>query len=148
MQRRIKGVALNVAWPYLTPTQKSSFKKEAREIVHKLRTLKGPHQYVVPDPNPQVNKGLTADEVSRLLGHNPPKESYFAHNDLQPSNIIVHNDRIVGVIDWEMAGFFGERAADVHRNLRTPSFESLSQTNIDDAQKADLIFWNDIYDEA
>lgn len=115
---------------------------------NKLRTLQGPHQYLVPDPDPLVNKGLTSDEVSRLLGNNPPKQSYFAHNDLQPSNIIVHNDRIVGVIDWEMAGFFGERAADVHRNLRTPSYESLSQPGLSDEQKEELIFWNDIYDEA
>ena len=108
----------------------------------------GPHQYLVPDPDPLVNKGLTSDEVSRLLGNNPPKQSNFAHNGLQPSNIIVHNDRIVGVIDWEMAGFFGERAADVHRNLRTPSYESLSQTGLSDEQKEELIFWNDIYNEA
>lgn len=54
----------------------------------------------------------------------------------------------MGVIDWEMAGFFGEGAADVHRNLRTPSYESLSQPGLSDEQKEELIFWNDIYDEA
>ena len=82
-----------------------------------------------------------------------PKNDYntllgYAHNDLQPSNIIVKDDKIVGIIDWEMAGFFGERAAEVHRRFRHPGKEafagiSLSET---DLERAACGNWVDLYD--
>jgi hypothetical protein len=33
------------------------------------------------------------------------------HNDMQESNIIADKDRIVGVINWEMDGYFGWKRA-------------------------------------
>jgi aminoglycoside phosphotransferase len=30
----------------------------------------------------------------------------FTHGDLNPSNILVHGDRVVGIIDWEFAGWY------------------------------------------
>jgi len=32
--------------------------------------------------------------------------SIFCHNDLHDENIIVHNNKIVGIIDWELGGFY------------------------------------------
>ena len=32
----------------------------------------------------------------------------LTHGDLVPRNILVKNGRIVGIIDWEMAGFYPE----------------------------------------
>lgn len=32
----------------------------------------------------------------------------FTHGDLSPRNIIVLNDKIVGIVDWEEAGWFPE----------------------------------------
>ena len=75
----------------------------------------------------------------RLLG--------FAHNDLQPSNIIVKDDKIVGIIDWEMAGFFGERAGEVHRTMRGPSRESVQHLGLSEEKILDVTFWNDLYEE-
>lgn len=37
----------------------------------------------------------------------------FPHNDLPSSTIIVQDDKIVVVIDWERSGFFGESTAEV-----------------------------------
>lgn len=52
--------------------------------------------------------------------NNDPDMS-FMHNDFTESNCIVDNDRIVGLIDWEMAGLFGwKTAGEVHCRIRTP----------------------------
>jgi len=61
------------------------------------------------DPDPVRNKGISTEEYNVLFA-NDNEELGFSHNDLQPSNIIVKNDVIVGIIDWEMSGFFGHRA--------------------------------------
>jgi len=146
MQSRIEGVALAVAWPYLTLTQKNSFKNQARQIVQMFRTLKGPPQYVVVDNDPVVNKGITQQEADILFPPTPSDlELGFSHNDLQPSNIIVKDDKIVGIIDWEMAGFFGERAGQVHQQLRTPARENYLRLGLSEERLGDLTFWNDLY---
>jgi tRNA A-37 threonylcarbamoyl transferase component Bud32 len=54
----------------------------------------------------------------------------FMHNNLTDSNLIVHDNKIVGLIDWEMAGFFGWKTAGVHRKLR----------------QHDNYFWEDLYE--
>lgn len=148
IQERIPGVALTVAWPYLTQTQKHAFKSEARSIVQALQCLRGSHGYVVPDFDPCRNKGISVKENTLLFSNPPPssEEVAFTHNDLQPSNIIVKNDRIVGVIDWEMAGYFGTREAKVHSEMRVPNRESLSGAKLSEERILDMIFWNDLYE--
>lgn len=42
--------------------------------------------------------------IARQEGPWPPP--VFTHGDLNPSNILVRDDRIVGIIDWEMAGWY------------------------------------------
>lgn len=70
----------------------------------------------------------------------------FMHNDFSQSNIIVDNDRIVGIIDWEMAGFFGwKTAAEVHRRVRMPQRESFVNAQLTDEELSDIMFWNDLY---
>jgi thiamine kinase-like enzyme len=38
----------------------------------------------------------------------PPHEIVLTHADLSPRNIIVKGDKVVGILDWEMAGFYPE----------------------------------------
>lgn len=139
-----------MAWAYLTIAQKQSFKTQARQIIKALLTLKGPHQYVMVDPNPARKKGISQEEEDILLsGSTDETELGFAHNDLTPDNIIVKDDKIVGIIDWEMAGFFGDRAAKVHRKYRTPSprpREDYLRLELSEEKLDDLTFWNDLYD--
>ena len=133
-----------VAWPYLSPVQKSSFKEQARKIVSALLTIKKAPQYVIPDPDPVTNKAISREEYGILFSERN-SELGFSHNDLQPSNIIVKNDAIVGVVDWEMSGFFGNRAAEVHRKLRCPGKETFAGLNLSDEKIEDLTFWSDLY---
>jgi hypothetical protein len=70
------------------------------------------------------------------------------HNDLTESNCIVDNGMIVGLIDWEMAGFFGwKTAGEVHRRIRTPQREHFVNANLREQQLQGMMFWRDLYDE-
>jgi aminoglycoside phosphotransferase len=70
------------------------------------------------------------------------------HNDLTPSNIIVKDGRIAGVVDWEMAGFFGwKMAAKVHLGIRTPKRENFAALDLPEDLLDDILFWNGLYGE-
>lgn len=70
------------------------------------------------------------------------------HNDVAESNCIVNNGKIVGLIDWEMAGFFGwKTAGEIHRRIRTPRPEHFVNANLSEGQLQDMMFWKDLYDE-
>ena len=142
---RVEGVALCVAWPYLLRARKSSFKEQAKEIVSALLTIKKAPQYVVPDPDPVTNKAISQEEYDILFCEGN-SELGFSHNELQPSNIIVKDDTIVGIVDWEMSGFFGKRAAEVHRTIRCPPKEAFAGLNLSYERIEDLTFWSDLCD--
>lgn len=48
------------------------------------------------------------DHVSKLIRAMPSHKIVLTHSDLSPRNIIVKEDKIAGIIDWEMAGFYPE----------------------------------------
>lgn len=152
IQERIPGVGLNVSWPYLSESQRVSFKIEARTILRKLHAIrpqqhrKG-HGHVVQDPNIATNGRIHSLEAKILFSSFHGDDLGFMHNDLTESNIIVDNGRIVGVVDWEMAGFFGwDKAAEVHRRIRTPQKEHFAQANLSEKKLSEIMWWNDLYD--
>lgn len=60
---------------------------------------------MVPEPNPVEYRGI--QELERYIifsEENKHPEFSFMHNDVSSSNYIVNNDRIVGLIGWEVAG--------------------------------------------
>lgn len=70
------------------------------------------------------------------------------HNDLTQSNCIVSDDKIVGLIDWEMAGFFGwKTTGEVHRKIRTPRRENFANVTLGEEELQDIMFWNDLYED-
>lgn len=157
VQERLPGVALCVAWPYLSRESKNSYKGQARKILRQLHTIKPTEtlqlqsrSHVVPDPNILTNGRINQLEMEILFSatnHNNPDMS-FMHNDLTLSNCIVNNGSIVGLIDWEMAGFLGwKTAGEVHRRIRTPQLEHFVNANLSKEMLEDIMFWNDLYDE-
>ncbi|KAL4801491.1 hypothetical protein BDV18DRAFT_167327 [Aspergillus unguis] len=121
IQERLPGVALSVAWPYLSQSQKHSFKEQAN------------------------------GRISPLEGHiifsnsNGDPDLSFMHNDFTQSNCIVNNNKIVGLIDWEMAGFLGwKTAGEVHRRIRTPQREHFVNVSLSEESLQDIMFWNDL----
>lgn len=154
VQERLPGVALEVAWPYISQEQKESYKAQARKILRQLHTIKPTdhlqvRSHVVPDPNILTNGRINPPEGDILFsGDNNDPDMNFMHNDLTPSNCIVDNDTIVGLIDWEMAGFFGwKTAGEVHRRIRTPQREHFVNVNLSEERLQDIMFWNDLYED-
>ncbi|KAI0502848.1 kinase-like domain-containing protein [Xylaria bambusicola] len=153
VQERLSGVSLTVAWPYLSQAQKEAFKQQARNILRQLHAVKPTdgrraRSHIVQDPNILNNGRIHPLEGDILFSsaNNDPDMS-FMHNDFTESNCIVDNDRIVGLVDWEMAGFFGwKTAGEVHRRIRTPQREHFANVNLSEARLQEIIFWNDLYD--
>lgn len=46
--------------------------------------------------------------LSKLVRAMPSHDIVLTHADLSPRNIIVNGDQVVGIIDWEMSGFYPE----------------------------------------
>ncbi|KAK2593259.1 hypothetical protein QQS21_009024 [Conoideocrella luteorostrata] len=158
VQERIPGVGLNVAWQYLSSQEKESFKDQARDILQKLHTVKLPANtesgpsYVVPDPDPMSNRGIQRLERDIIFSTHAVAgkqlDRSFMHNDLTQSNCIANNGKIVAVVDWEMAGFFGwETARDVHVRIRSPRQENYAHLKLPESFLKDILYWNDLYEE-
>lgn len=154
VQERLPGVGMNIAWPYLSQGQKESFIQQSREILRQLHDVKptdGRHNrsHVVQDPNILRNGRINAREGEILFSSgNTDPDLAFMHNDFNESNVIVENDKIVGVIDWEMAGFFGwKTAGEVHRKIRTPQREHFANANLSEVKIQEIMHWNDLYDD-
>lgn len=154
VQERLPGVSLAVAWPYLSQGQRVEFKQQARNILRQLHAVKPTdgrlaRSHVVPDPNILSNGRIHPLEGDILFSDtNDDPDMGFMHNDFTESNCIVDNNKIVGRIDWEMAGFFGWKAAgEVHRRIRTPQREHFVSANLSEARLQEIMFWNDLYDD-
>lgn len=152
IQERIPGVGLCVAWQYLDKVRKQSFKNQARHILQQLQSIepnvgiKRP-TYLVLDIDPVEHRGIQKLEQD-ILFNSANDNSKFAlmHNDMSTSNLIVDNDRIVGLVDWEMAGFFSWEAAQaVHENIRSPKREGFRALKLSQDRLDDILFWNDLY---
>lgn len=153
IQERIAGVGLNIAWQYISPSQKASFKEQAREVLRLLHTITPPatgcrsRSYVVADPDPVEHRGIQELERDIIFSdENKDPDVSFMHNDFSLSNCIVDNDKIVGLVDWEMAGFFGwKTAGEVHLQIRTPKRENFAALDLPEDMLQDILFWNDLY---
>lgn len=131
------------------------YKEQAKRILRQLHAIKPTENlkarsHVVPDPNILSNGRINPLEGEILFSAtNHDLDMGFMHNDLTESNCIVSNDAIVGLIDWEMAGFFGwKTAGEVHRRIRTPQREHFVNANLREEQLQDMMFWNDLYEES
>ncbi|KAI1811682.1 hypothetical protein GGS20DRAFT_561777 [Poronia punctata] len=153
VQERIAGVGLNIAWQYISAAQKQLFKEEARDILRSLSKVKPPsssttRSYIVDDADPKAHRGIQALEYDIIFSEdNRDPDLSLMHNDFTLSNCIVNNDKIVGLVDWEMAGYFGRRtAALVHVQIRTPRRETYAALNLSEDVLDDILFWNDLYE--
>ncbi|KAJ8132175.1 hypothetical protein O1611_g1447 [Lasiodiplodia mahajangana] len=153
VQERIPGIGLDVAWQYISELQKASCKEQARQMLQKLRTITPPREingrsYVVPDPEPVEHRGIQEIEKEIIFADNGnDTDISFMDNDVTKSNIIVDDDRIVGLVDWEMAGFFGwKTASTIHVQIRTPKRENFAVLDLAEEMLYNILFWNDLYD--
>ncbi|KAK2784205.1 hypothetical protein FQN51_004185 [Onygenales sp. PD_10] len=58
--------------------------------------------------------GVPLETTTKVFGeeitscHSKNYRTFFSHSDLAPRNIIIRNGRIVGVVDWALAGWYPE----------------------------------------
>lgn len=114
--------------------------------MHAVRSPYHNPSYLVPDPNPARHRRVEEFELLMLFQGNNTGDIGFAHNALTRSNIIVDNDKIVGVVNWGMAGYFRWNAvAKVHLTIRSPARVSYKHTELEERDLSDILFWNDLY---
>jgi hypothetical protein len=73
----------------------------------------------------------------------------FMHHDFNQSNCIVQDDKIVALIDWEMAGYFGwKTSGEVHAKIRCVQADGFLHLDppLPKETLDDILFWNDLYD--
>lgn len=123
-------------------------------MLRRLQSIPSPagqeRSYAVSDPDPVKNKGIQDLEKQIIFPErNLDSDVSFMHNDLSLSNTIVDHGKIVGLVDWEMAGWFRRKiAADVHVQIRTPKRENFAHLDLAEDFLEDILFWNDLYEEA
>ncbi|KAM4065193.1 phosphotransferase enzyme family protein [Hirsutella rhossiliensis] len=92
VMERIQGLSLPEAWKTLSESDLDS-------IFAQLRGEHANHENVNEQDWEDI-KGMAAKQD----GPWPPP--VFTHGDLNPFNILVRGDQVVGIIDWEFAGWY------------------------------------------
>ncbi|KAI3137513.1 hypothetical protein CBS147325_7218 [Penicillium roqueforti] len=149
IESRIAGVSLEVAWRYLDTEQIEVFKNQCRQILQRLGTIHSPSDepsYVCRELNSQIPPSVDTRERDILFTDKTKEEELsLTHNNLIPSNIIVQDDRVVGIAGWRQCGYFGTvRAEKVHRLFR--DLGPASQNGVDTSENG--VTWSDLYDNA
>ncbi|GMG09752.1 unnamed protein product [Aspergillus oryzae] len=145
VESRIPGVSLEVAWRYLSTEQINKFKQECRQILEHMASIDpAPNSpsYVCSGLNSQLPPEIQEMEKDVLFQEKMEDEILcLVHNNMTPSNIIVNDDRVVGIIGWRHSGYFGFRRANtIHRRFRMPTWSSL------EAAGGNVEAWADIYE--
>lgn len=130
----IPGEKLSTLWPNLSHVGKMEIASRLHEILVTLRTLTGSHigsvgQGPACDLRRTVAYGgpfsCEADFNNWLVENVIPKAPgiyrrmvrqamcddhriVLTHGDIRPDNVLVRNGAIVGVLDWELAGYYPE----------------------------------------
>lgn len=101
----------------ITPSR-TNFYRGAHPNIYKQQTLELLKKYNLSVNHNQLNKYYSSS------WNNPP---VLVHGDLMPSNIIIKNNKINGIIDWECSTF-GDPACDLiiywlHNNIVKPNVD-------------------------
>jgi len=147
VESRIPGVSLDVAWRYLSAEKIDVFKNQCRQILQQLETIdpsSDEPSYVCRGLNSQTPPSRTEQERSILFAEKAAGEELtLTHNDLVLPNIVVKDDRVMGIGGWRQGGYFGlARAQKIHRSLR--NLEPSMQQNGNNAEGGAT--WLDLYD--
>jgi COMPASS component SPP1 len=149
IESRIAGVSLEVAWRYLSTEQIEALKNQCRQVLQRLGTIEPPANepsYVSRGLNSQSPPSVETRERDILFADKGREEELcLTHNDLVQSNLIIQDDRVVGIAGWRQCGYFGTvRAKKIHRLFR--NLESASQNGVASSDKG--TDWTDLYDSA
>ncbi|TPR08957.1 Phosphoglucomutase [Aspergillus niger] len=146
VESRIPGVTLEVAWRYLTAEQIDMFKQQCRRVSQHLGGIDASPDrpsYVCSGLNSQASPDALEPEKNILFRERKEDEHVcLVHNNLVPSNIVIGDDKVIGITGWRQSGYFGfERADEIHRRFRI-----LVASAIHGDKSTDLRAWSDLYE--
>ena len=149
----IEGNVLRDVWEDMNSRQKESIISQLKGFMEELRAIKGSfigsvdgtscedqlftepsggygpyatesefHEGIVQAMQ-HAQKNVFVDMVSDMVRAMPPHQIVLTHSDLAPRNILVRGDVVVGILDWELAGFYPEYWEYV-KALYRPKWES------------------------
>ncbi|OQE47350.1 hypothetical protein PENCOP_c001G04426 [Penicillium coprophilum] len=147
IESRIAGVSLEVAWRYLDTEQVELLKNQCRQILQRLRaidSLPDEPSYVCRELNSHIPPSVETRERDILFTDKTNEEELcLTHNNFIPSNIIVQDNRVVGLAGWRQCGYFGTaRAKKVHQLFR--DLEPAPQNGV--AGSEECATWTNLYD--
>ena len=138
LMERIKGVSIRKIWFSISANERDRLRSQLRVLLTALRSLSPPQPGRIGDVNysklyddriiaggfgpfptsrafhrflrHDVVKPVKDTELDELITNHSTQEytTCFTHGDLSSSNILVRGGMVVGVIDWEMAGWYPE----------------------------------------
>ncbi|OCT49045.1 Protein kinase-like protein [Cladophialophora carrionii] len=120
----MEGDTLENVWNELTNEEKLSYARQLREVILDLWIKAGYRSPSQSEPGrPISDRGSLqrilaeqhhihhSDHLSESAGSlftATDHKIVFTHGDLSPINIIVREGRVVGIVDWEYAGWYPE----------------------------------------
>ncbi|KAF2763201.1 UROD/MetE-like protein [Pseudovirgaria hyperparasitica] len=134
----VQGDVLRDIWPQMTQTEKDSIVDQLRDYMIQLREISSDFigsvdktpcrdQFFSEEPDmfgPFESEGdfragciramynsrhsHWTETVAGFIKALPPAKIVLTHNDFHPRNIIVRDGKVVGIIDWELCGFYPE----------------------------------------
>jgi COMPASS component SPP1 len=149
IESRIAGVSLEVAWRYLNREQIEDFKNQSRQIIQRLGKIDSATDepsYVCRELNAHTAPSVEPRERDILFTDKGKEDEFcLTHNNFVQSNIIVQDNRVVGIAGWRQCGYFGTvRAKKVHRLFR--DLDPAPQNGVSSPEKTAT--WADLYDGA
>ncbi|KAK4203286.1 hypothetical protein QBC40DRAFT_317928 [Triangularia verruculosa] len=119
VRERLPGHAADSMLHRVTKEKLTALGERAEEIGRTLNSIKPDdgktRNHLVADPNILTNGRMDPQEVELIFSDtNTDPDLGFMHNDWVLSNFIIdspENAQIVGIIDWEDAGWFGWETA-------------------------------------
>ena len=138
LMERIRGVSVGKIWSSISAEGRERLRSQLRAFLAELREIPPPQPGHVGDVNysklyddriaagglgpfttsrafhqflrNDVVRPVKDPELDQLIINHEEQEymSCFTHGDLSSSNILVRDGCVVGIIDWEMAGWYPE----------------------------------------
>ncbi|KAF2846104.1 hypothetical protein T440DRAFT_492908 [Plenodomus tracheiphilus IPT5] len=104
VMERIQGEELPKVWQSLSKESIEATFSQSRRMFQELRSLTSPGNGVESCAGGHVDWHDLQQMMSRQDSPWPPP--VFTHGDLNPFNVLVRGDKVVGIIDWEFFGWY------------------------------------------
>lgn len=130
----LRGQILNNVLHRMSYSEREQFSSDLRDVVTQIRGIPNHTPYLLantvggpiidhrlPDTicgpfdqesdfNAELVRKYVGEETKRRLSciHSRQHRSVFTHSDLSPTNILVEEGRLSGIVDWECAGYLPE----------------------------------------